>query len=158
MPCGWRGAKSTVMESSRCRWDTLEALGEYLDLVFYDIKLMDPERHKAYTGVSNRRILNNAIKLFEKAVPIIIRIPLIAGINDNREDLLEAMEFLKKHDRKGAVRTVELLPYHKLGTNKYRALGREGELGDLSRPGSAFVDEAKHLVRSYGFEVRIEEI
>ena len=139
-------------------WKVLEALSEYLDLIFFDIKHMSPDIHKKITGVSNEKILNNAIKVLEREVPIVIRIPIIKGINDNEENLTNTMEFLKKNNKKGKIQRIELLPYHKLGINKYKKLAMTYELEDLQRPSQTSLNEAELLVSSFGFLSKIEAI
>lgn len=139
-------------------WNVLESLIEYLDLVFFDIKHMNSDKHKTVTGASNERILKNAKRLLKVDVPIIIRIPIVTGINDNEENLVDAMKFLVRHNTKDAIQRIELLPYHKLGVNKYRRLGRTCELHDLPRPSPTFLEQADLLVRSFGFTSEIEEI
>jgi glycyl-radical enzyme activating protein len=156
--CKQHNIHTAIETCGYTEWNVFESSIEDLDLVLYDIKLMDAEKHRSYTGVSNERILRNAIRLLERDVSIVIRIPIIAGVNDSRENIAHMMEFLKRHDRRGRIQRVELLPYHKLGVNKYRALGRHYELGDRPKPSSGFLNDAELLVRSFGFESRIERI
>jgi pyruvate formate lyase activating enzyme len=139
-------------------WNVLESLIEYLDLVFFDIKHMNSDRHKTVTGASNERILKNANRLLKVDVPIIIRIPIVTGINDNEENLVDTMKFLVRHNTRDTIQRIELLPYHKLGVNKYGRLGRTCELHDLPRPSPTFLKQADLLVRSFGFTSEIEEI
>jgi len=156
--CRQNSLHTAIETCGHTGWNVLESLAEYLDLVFYDIKLMDPDKHSAYAGVSNEKILTNLIRLLEKDVSIIIRVPIVTGVNDDKENIVDTMRFLKKHDRRHVIERVELVRYHKLGVNKYRALGRTYGLGDRPRPSSAFLKEAELLVRSFGFKSRIEEI
>lgn len=87
----------------------------YTDLVLLDLKIMDEALHKAYTGVSNRRILENARRLMDMGVRLHIRVPVIAGVNDSMENALALREFI------GGCRNVEevrFLPYHDMGLTK----------------------------------------
>jgi len=156
--CEQNSIQAALETCGYTEWNALESIAEHVDLVFYDLKLMDPNKHNVYTGVSNRKILSNAIKLLEKDVPIVIRVPIIVGVNDNRQNVLATMEFLKRYDRKSRIQRVEFLPYHKLGVSKYKALGRGYALGDPPKPSSGFLNEAELLVHSFGFESRIERM
>lgn len=98
------------------------------DLFLYDIKSCNAEKHKAFTGVDNSRILANFRKLSASGARIWVRIPIIPGFNDDVEDMQEIRRFLDDTD---GCEKVELLPYHRLGENKYRALGREPIIYDV---------------------------
>ena len=91
----------------------------YVDLFLYDIKTLDNEKHRRYTGASNERILDNLKRLLSSGKAVIVRIPVIPAINATAEDMRKIRDFL---DENGGA-PVELLPYHRLGENKYRALG-----------------------------------
>jgi pyruvate formate lyase activating enzyme len=99
------------------------------DLVLFDLKLMDPVRHKRYTGVSNRGILRNLEQLVERGRAVRVRIPVVPGINDSEEDAADFAEYLKRL----AIRDVELLPYHHIGIEKYRRLGLSYKLAETPR-------------------------
>jgi pyruvate formate lyase activating enzyme len=103
-----------------------------LDLVYIDLKHMDEREHKRLTGQSNRLILQNLSLLKRRGCPFIVRIPLIPGLTDTRENLSAAAEFLS--DAAGTVK-VELLSYNQLTGAKYASLGLEYEPGfDEKRP------------------------
>lgn len=92
-----------------------------LDYVMMDIKLFDAEKHRRYTGVDNRRILDNARWLCQGETPFVIRIPVIPGVNDNEENFRQTAQWIagaKKLER------VELLPYHKTAGAKYEMAGK----------------------------------
>jgi pyruvate formate lyase activating enzyme len=91
------------------------------DLVLFDIKHTDPDKHKKYTGVDNKLIMSNLVILCQHDVPFIIRIPLIPGVNDNDEVFRELCQRLI--GAKNLLR-VELLPYHRSAGAKYPMLGR----------------------------------
>ena len=100
----------------------MEAAG-YLDEMFYDIKSLNEEKHCAYTGVSNRRIIDNLISLCQNYPDkkITVRTPVIPGFNDNEEELKKIEVFLQTFpDLKW-----EKLPYHTYGLGKYEMLGRK---------------------------------
>ena len=92
----------------------------YADLFLYDVKAISDELHKQGTGVSNKLILENLLRLSGKC-DIIVRIPIIGGFNDDNAEVKKIAEFLKK------IKCIkkELLPYHSMGEHKYDALGIE---------------------------------
>ena len=95
----------------------------YLNEIFFDVKSLNPEKHKEYTGVSNEQILYNLTEL-KKAYPekkIKVRTPVIPGFNDSREELDAIENFLKSI----GITDWEKLPYHTYGVGKYEMLGRE---------------------------------
>lgn len=108
-----------------CGYGKTETLGEaaqYLDYIMYDIKCMDSDRHRQFTGRDNRLILDNLEMLFchFPSLHKHIRTPVIPGFNDREEDIRAVAEFLDGRDNY----TYELLPYHRFGQRKYELLGR----------------------------------
>ena len=87
------------------------------DLVMMDLKLMDEETHRRYTGVSNRQILENAAWLMESGIPHVFRTPLIPYITDTEENLRAISDFIGEE-------RIELLPYNRLAAAKYEAVHR----------------------------------
>jgi len=87
----------------------------------YDLKCMNPEKHRRLTGADNARILENLLYLFGRKADVILRMPLIPGLNDTDEDLDGLCRFLKEHE--GSCRYAEIMPYHTLGAGKARQLG-----------------------------------
>lgn len=101
-------------------WEAANRVFSRMNLILYDMKLMDDEKHKNYTGVSNRLILQNAEKAAEKGYPMIIRVPLMRGINDDEDNVKKLADFCGKI----GVGKVEFLPYHNFGESKYTLLRR----------------------------------
>ena len=91
------------------------------DLVLFDLKLMDEVKHKQYTGVSNRQILENLDYLCLSGKPFIVRIPLIPEVNDNEANMLAALEAIRGA---ASLLRVELMPYNKFAGAKYSMLGK----------------------------------
>jgi pyruvate formate lyase activating enzyme len=87
----------------------------------YDIKCLDPLRHKALTGSDNSHIMENLSLLMDNGADIIIRLPLIPGCNDSDEDIIALASFLKENE--GRYRYAEIMPYHALGTGKAEKIG-----------------------------------
>lgn len=109
-----------IETSGYAEQDLFQAVVKKLDYVIMDLKLLDPEKHRQYTGVGNEKILRNAAYLCQADVPFTIRIPLIPGVNDNDENFRQTAQFLSgaKH-----LQQVELLPYHKTAGAKYAMAG-----------------------------------
>jgi len=106
------------------RWENLENVLTYTDLVLYDLKHMDPEAHKDYTGVTNELILENARRIARKGVPMHVRVPVIPQINDSLENLRKTAEFVAElNEKAGVIKVVDLLPYHPYAGAKYRVFG-----------------------------------
>ncbi len=109
-------------------WQALKALAGYTDGIYFDLKSLDDAKHRAFTGRSNRRVLENLARLRREfpALPVLVRTPLIPGFNHRREEIDRIVDFITPL---AGVR-YEILPYHRLGRDKYRLLGREYPLGD----------------------------
>jgi len=129
---------------------------KYVDYIFVDIKHMDPEKHRELTGVSNELILNN-IRLIVNELrdekDIVIRIPIIPGVNDDRENLNNIANFIKSLKKEIPV---ELLSYHELGKFKYAALGKEYPLNkykSISTPSKEYIEEISKYLNSLGIKV-----
>ena len=109
---------SVAMESSMIAYD--EQILSGLSLLMADIQVMDDEIHRQYTGVSNRTVLENLCRADAMGLPILVRTPIVPGVNDTKENILATVDFLRtlRH-----VQGYELLPYHPLGQAKAAALG-----------------------------------
>lgn len=109
---------------------TVRAAAPYLSFVLFDIKHMDSAAHEAQTGLPNARILENFRILAEEFpdLPILARTPVIPGFNDSEEVIAAIAAFLKPYARVN----YEMLPYHRLGTQKYHFLGRRPPMGDVT--------------------------
>ncbi len=112
-----------VMDKNR-----LELLMKYVDLFLFDYKITDPEQHKSLTSVPKDIILDNLKFLGEKNRPVILRCPIIPGIND-RDDHFQAIHTLKHHYKN--IQKVELMPYHNIGRQKWDQLGYDFTLNSL---------------------------
>jgi pyruvate formate lyase activating enzyme len=103
------------------------------DMIITDIKHMDTDRHREYTGVGNERILENIAAVADVNKPLIIRIPIITGLNDMDENIRATADFITG-DLGNRVRQVQLLPYKQLGVEKYESLGREYPMNYYTAP------------------------
>lgn len=121
-----RRLHSTIETCAHCSWETLAEACANLDALIMDIKCMDNSKHKDFTGVGNKLIIENFAKVCEffPDLSIMVRTPIIPGFNDSAEDIRAILEFLP--ERKGL--SYELLPYHRFGQPKYDYLGRTCEI------------------------------
>jgi pyruvate formate lyase activating enzyme len=132
----------TAIDTSGCvPWGAIEKTLPFCDLYLYDIKCMDADRHRQYTGVDNILILENLKKLSDGGKEIWIRIPVIPDFNNFSSEMTAAADFILTLP---SVTQVTLMPYHTLGASKYETLGlcypfdtakkiTEAELDEFSR-------------------------
>lgn len=125
-----RRIKTAVETCGMVPWKTLEAAAQYLNYVLYDIKHIDGAVHEAHTGRSNEVILENFRRLAElhPDKPILVRTPVIPGFNDSEDAVAAIAEFIRPYPN---VR-YEMLPYHRLGTQKYHFLDRVPPMDDVT--------------------------
>ena len=113
----------TAIESALfVRWENIEAVLPFTDLVFADLKLADPEKHKKYTGADNARIVENLLMLSKRFDNVIVRIPVIPGVNDEKDDLEGFARIIAMLG--DGVKEIELLKYNNLAGSKYDFVGR----------------------------------
>lgn len=132
---------STAVETNLCHdFDKIKGILKKVDLIMFDIKMMDSDQHRKYTKVGNELILENAKKADELGVPMIVRTPLIPGVTDSDENLIETAEFVS--GLKNAV-YYELLNFNPLGGSKYKALFEENCFEGVRPLKKARLDEIK---------------
>lgn len=114
----------------------LDKLLPLTDLFITDIKNMDSAAHRRWTGAGNERILSNVIHVVESGTPLIIRIPVVPGVNDSEENIRSTAQFIV--DKLGnKVAQVQLLTYLKMGEDKYDSLGISYPMGEDFQPAKA---------------------
>ena len=147
--CRAEGIHTAIETCGASSWPRLRALADLCDLVLYDLKLIDEEQHRRWTGASNRSILDNAGHLASDHVQV--RVPLIPGITDTKENLAGIYAFM----RQVGLRRVALLPYNPSAGAKYEWLDRPYDLqGEPQDP--AALERLAHLGRDSGLEVSID--
>lgn len=132
-------------------WEVLKKILEYVDLVLFDIKHMTPVLHRELTGVDNEIILKNAQMIARIGKEMIMRLPLIPTINDSDENIKAVAQFMCKI----GVSRIDLLPYHRLGVNKYKRLGRVYKLISINSPKEEQIRSIKNLLENFGLDVSI---
>ncbi|MEW6624673.1 MAG: glycyl-radical enzyme activating protein [Bacillota bacterium] len=128
--CKEMGLDTAIETCGYAKWEDLRRSCEYANLIFYDIKCLDPKKHKDFTGVDNELIIGNLIKLSHQLrdTSVIVRTPIIPDFNDNQEDVRSILKFISKLNN---IKQYELLKYHSLGEVKYKQLGRKYELSNF---------------------------
>ncbi|MFN8206983.1 MAG: glycyl-radical enzyme activating protein [Bacteroidales bacterium] len=133
--------------------DILLEAARHTDLFLYDLKHMDSEMHKKWTGVPNEKILANLQLLASTGVRIIVRIPLIGGVNDDEKNMHQSAKFIA--DLAGEKKEVNLLPYHKIAQTKYAKLGRPDDFMLLMEPAPEAQQKALEIFGEYGLHAGI---
>ncbi len=150
--CGELEIHRVVDTSGYAESGTVLAVARHTDLFLYDLKLIDPQQHSIHTGVDNARILSNLRMLSESGAAIVVRIPLIPGVNDDAESITRAGEFIAGLPRSHAV---DLLPFHRAADAKYAKLGLGYRGGSLAPPSPGCVAEAARRLSDFGLIVGI---
>jgi len=132
-------------------WSHVAAIVPWTDLFMVDVKLMDASAHERWTGTSNEQILANARRLSAEGIPMIVRTPVVTGVNATADQIGRIADFVASL---GNVLYYELLPYHPLGTGKYAALGMDRPAKELDRPANGEMGRLLAEARERGIEVR----
>ena len=139
----------TCMETSGCAPESaLRQVLPYTDYILYDLKHMDSEKHRKYTGQPNDLILSNARIASASGVATLFRMPLVPGINDDVQNIRETAEFL--HGLGKDSLRIELMPYHRLGKGKYEALDRQYSLSRILSPEPEHLEVCKKAFEDNG--------
>lgn len=142
----------TAIETNLCwPWQRLAAVLPVTDLVMLDVKMMDPAAHRRWTGAGNEQVLENARRLSQEDVPMIIRTPVVAGVNATAEQIGPIADFIRAF---GNLLYYELLPYNPLGAGKYKSLGMEDCGEEFSRPDGKTLRSLVEQARRRGIPVR----
>lgn len=153
MECKKRGIHTCLETEHHASPEILEEIYPHTDLVITDIKHMDPQKHRDYTGVDNRLILHNIAETAKRNKPMIVRIPVIFGHNDDLENIRATAVFIKEN-LGSSVLQIQLLPYRQLGVEKYRSLNLSYGMAGYQPPERSvwekqILDLVK-LLKSYG--------
>ncbi len=151
--CKDNGYHTAVDTSGYTAREKLKAVMPFTDLFLFDIKHIDEKRHKHYTGVSNAIILRNFRFLTDSGKDIMLRIPVIPGINDDMHHLMQLKDALMNIGTSN-LKKINLLPYHRIGSSKYRRLGLEYRMGDVKAPSKEKLEEIKDLFATTGVKVK----
>lgn len=151
--CGEERIHRAVDTCGHIKTETLLTVADRTDLFLYDLKLIDSDRHKHFTGVGNEQILGNLVVLAETGAVIDIRIPFIHGVNSDEANIAGTAAFLSSLP--GEKRTIHLLPYHAIAAHKYRKLGQHYQADNLAEPSQSEIDMATSCFNAHGLAVSI---
>jgi len=151
--CGQRQIHRAVDTSGYARAETLLRVAAHTDLFLYDLKMIDADKHKLYTGVDNRLILENLVRLAETGADIQVRLPLIGGVNDDDASIAAAAEFVA--GLHGQKKPVNLLPFHDVARGKDAKLGSERDLGGFSEPSAEVLARVVQIFAGHGLQASV---
>ncbi len=150
--CKESGLHTAVESTANAPYESIEEILPYLDLFLMDIKHIDSAKHKEYTGAPNERILENARKLAASGVELIIRTPVVPSFNDTAEEIRAISKFAATLPH---VKEHHLLPYHRLGQDKYDGLGRRYSLSKIEPPSQARMEYLLSVAEESGLRCQI---
>jgi len=134
--------------------EVVERIAPRTDLFLFDLKVIDEKKHLAFTGESNGLILDNLKRLAGLGTGIVVRLPVVPGVNDDEENVARTAEFLRSL---GTIKDISLLPYHKLGRDKYRGLEKLMPGSEFTPPSAQCLERIKNDLEVCGFRVSLGE-
>lgn len=155
MACKAAGINTAI---ETCGYTTKEIIlkaAEYIDLFLFDLKHINSDEHYKWTGVRNERIIENLEALLENNYNVQIRMPLLKGVNSRKEDIKNIGKFLEKYKDYKNFKGIDLLPYHKMGVNKYIQLGMEYPIKDDPSLSSEDLEEIEKWIKEYELPVKV---
>jgi len=151
--CKDNGIHTSVDTTGYASWKFLKQVMTWTDLFLYDLKHLDDEVHKEYTGVSNKNILKNLKLLHDAGKDIVIRFPVIPGVNNDKQHIKVLRNYLKKNLPQ--IRRIDLLPYHNIAAHKYEAFFIPDKMRLVPEPKQEELDKLKVDFEKDGMEVSI---
>jgi len=133
------------------KWEDLKKVLQYTDLVLYDIKHSNCMLHRKYTGVDNTLILSNLKKTVDYGKRVILRLPLIPGINNDATVLTEIANIAKEY----GIKDIHILPFHQMGEDKWSGIGLDYTFKDIDPLSEQQIDQARDILQKKGLCVNI---
>lgn len=150
--CKQYSLHTAVDTTGYASYSTISKIYDNVDLFLYDLKLINEEQHRKYTGVSNKPILENLKRLSQNGKKIIIRIPIIPGITDMEENITGIARLLQTLP---ATPEVNILPYNLIGESKYQKFSIPNRLGKIEPPSDEQMNELKNKLEAFALKVKI---
>lgn len=147
-----RGINTAMESTGFADFSVISRYLPYLDLYLMDIKHMNSAKHKEFTSQPNELILENARKITDAGTRLIVRTPVIPTFNATKEEIGEIAKFASS--LKG-VTQMHILPYHRIGTDKYKGLNRDYSLTGIEPPSKELMNDLLEVVNSYGLKGQI---
>ncbi len=151
--CHENGIHVTIDTSGHTSKKNIKEVLSYVDLFLYDLKLLDDVKHKEFTGVSNKRIIENLLFLKEQKQNVVIRFPIVPGYNDDEDNIRATEGFLASLN--GGVKEIHLLPYHNIATGKYKRFYIESKLKTMKSIAEEELIPLKERFENKGYIVKI---
>lgn len=151
--CKEAGIPAAIETNLNVSWERVKKLLPLIDLIMCDIKLLDDEKHREWTGTSNRQILENLKHLTDRRVPMIIRTPVIPGVNKDEGEILAIAGYIKELD--GNLLYYELLNFNPLGDAKYKSLGEENRFYGQMPAREDVMEKLAKAALAQGIPVRV---
>jgi len=152
--CRLQGIHTALDTSGYATREAMEHTANLASLILFDLKIMNDELHRKYTGVSNRVILENLKYLHQSGKNIILRFPVIPGITDTPENISDMKAFLR-NELPAPLPPLSLLPYHSMGKEKYRRFSKINQLQHLPNLRAEELLPLKKQFEELGMTVRI---
>jgi pyruvate formate lyase activating enzyme len=149
--CRLNGVHTAIETCGHVPWGVLESILPWTDLFLYDLKHVDAETHRAQTGGDIALILSNLERLVGAGAKAIVRVPVIPGFNDTAEDIRAIAEQVARL----GIGELHLLPYHRLGQNKYLLAGRRYEFAGGDPVGDGTMTSLRDVAAQLGLSVTI---
>ena len=163
--CKAEGIHTAIETCGEFSWRALEPALPLIDLVMMDLKLVSPEKHLQSTGRTNDNILANGRRLASTQTPLVFRVPVVPDVNDSNEEFIRIAVFVRSliETRRsngtglnhGAPISMELLPFHKLASDKYTSLGLQYSAAHLEVPPRTKMRELADVAEGFGIHTRI---
>lgn len=150
--CHMHGINTAIETTGFAKFETIEKYLPHLDYILMDIKHTNSQKHKEYTTQPNELILENAKKIAESGANLTIRVPVIPGFNNTKEEISSIAAFAKSLKN---VKHLHLLPYHRLGEDKYKGLGRDYSLAGIAPNEDSLMNELLETAKKSGLECQI---
>ncbi|WP_346920704.1 choline TMA-lyase-activating enzyme [Clostridium sp. UBA7339] len=155
MACKQSGINTAIETCGYAKLESVLKVAEFTDLFLFDVKHINSDRHFQLTGVRNEQILENLQELLRRKYNVKIRMPLLKGINDSQDEIEKTMEFLTPYKDYKNFKGIDLLPYHKMGVNKYNQLGIEYPIKDDPSLKNEDLDRIEGWIKKYDLHVKV---
>jgi pyruvate formate lyase activating enzyme len=152
--CKTEGYNTAVDTSGYSSAENFRSVIPYTDLFLFDLKHLDAAKHIEFTGVSNKIVLDNFDLLLASGKDIMIRIPIIPGYNDDNEHIAKLIHLLDKK-KTDSLKKISLLPYHKIGSSKYKRFNMQYRMNNAEQPSAERMNQLKDRFSSIGIKVKI---
>ncbi|QIB68839.1 choline TMA-lyase-activating enzyme [Aminipila butyrica] len=153
--CKQEGIHTAIETCGYTKLENILKIAEFTDLFLFDVKQMNSDKHFELTGVRNEQILTNLKELLHRRYNVQVRMPMLKGINDSEEEITAVIEFLMPYRDQKNFKGIDLLPYHKLGVNKYNQLGMEYPIEGDPSLSEEELDRIECWIKKYDFPVSV---